>query len=141
MFRALMGLALMLVGAEVLVRSAAHLAQRLGLGEGFVGLTIVAVGTSAPLVAIAVQAARRGNHDLVVGSVLGSNLFIALAGGALVGLLRGGTGAELDTTALWLMIGVVVAAWAFMARGSLVVRWEAAVLFVAYAATLPFLAR
>jgi cation:H+ antiporter len=137
--RAVAGLALMLVGAEVLVRSASRLAEASGLSEGFVGLTVVAIGTSAPLVAIAIQAARRGNHDLVVGSVLGSNLFIALAGGALVGLLHGGAGARLDAAAVWLMVAVAAAAWTFMARRSVLTRWEAAVLFLAYAATLPFL--
>ena len=59
--RAAVGLALMLLGAEVLVRSASGLAHRLGISEGFVGLTVVAVGTTAPLIAIAVQGARRGN--------------------------------------------------------------------------------
>jgi len=139
--RAVGGLALMLLGAEVLVRSASALAHRLGVSEGFIGLTVVAVGTSAPLVAIAVQAARRGNHDLVAGSVLGSNLFIALAGGALVGLLRGGPGTAVDAVAVWAMSAIVGAAWAFMARGSLLSRWEAAALLAAYGATLPFLAR
>jgi cation:H+ antiporter len=139
--RSVGGLALMVIGAEILVRSASHLAEQAGIDEGFVGLTVVAVGTSAPLVAIAAQAARRGNHDLVVGSVLGSNMFIALAGGALIGLLHGGVGAPLDPVALWLMAGVVLASWALMARGSLLTRWEAGVLFAAYVVALPFLAR
>ena len=139
--RSVAGLAVMVIGAEVLVRSASSLASRLGIGEGFVGLTVVAVGTTAPLVAIAVQAARRGNHDLVAGSVLGSNLFIALAGGALVGLLRGGPEAAVDLVAVWLMAVITAAAWAFMARRSLVTRWEALSLLLAYAAMLPFVTR
>jgi cation:H+ antiporter len=139
--RSAAGLAVMLIGAEVLVRSASGLATRLGIGEGFVGLTVVAVGTTAPLVAIAVQAARRGNHDLVAGSVLGSNLFVALAGGALVGLLRGGSEAAVDLVAVWVMAVVAAAAWAFMARRSLVTRWEALALLLAYAAMLPFVTR
>lgn len=139
--RSAAGLTVMLIGAEVLVRSASSLATRLGIGEGFVGLTVVAVGTTAPLVAIAVQAARRGNHDLVAGSVLGSNLFIALAGGALVGLLRGGPEAAVDLVAVWLMAVIAAAAWAFMARRSLVTRWEALALLLAYAAMLPFVTR
>ena len=139
--RAVLGLASMLLGAEVLVRSASSLAGRIGISEGFVGLTVVAIGTSAPLVAIAIQAARRGNHDLVVGSVLGSNLFIALAGGALVGFLHGGPASAVDGPAVWTMAAVAAAAWGFMARGSLLTRWEAAVLIVAYGAALPFVAR
>jgi cation:H+ antiporter len=88
--RTILGMAVMVGAAELLVRSAGGLARRLGLSEGFVGLTIVAVGTSAPLIASSILAARRGDHDLVVGNVLGSNLFISLAGGAIVGLVPGG---------------------------------------------------
>jgi len=139
--RAVAGMSFMLAGAEVLVGSASGMAERLSVSQEFIGLTIVAMGTSAPLVAIAVQAARRGNHDIAVGSVLGSNLFIALAGGALVTLLAGGTVSVVDTPAVWLMASVAVVSWAFMARGSILSRWEAAILLLAYAATLPFFAR
>jgi cation:H+ antiporter len=136
LLRTLAGLALMLAGSEVLVRSATGLAERLGVGEEFIGLTVVGLGTSAPLVAIAVQAARRRDHDLVVGNVLGSNLFIALAGGAIVGFLHAGGAPKLSAAPVWLMAGISVAAWGFMARGSLVNRWEAGVLILAYGAML-----
>ena len=136
--RATLALALMLAGAELLVRSASGLASRLGLVQGFVGLTIVAVGTSAPLIAIAIQAARRGDHDLVVGAVLGGNLFIALAGGAIVGLVEGGPTSAVGTAPVVLMAVIVVVAWALMARGSVLNRWEAALLVAAYGAVLPF---
>ena len=139
--RAVIGLTLMLIGAEVLVRSATGLAQRLGLAQGFIGLTVVAAGTTAPLVAIAVQAARRGNHDLVVGAVLGSNLFIALAGGAIVGLLHGASASAVGPAPLFVMAAIALGAWGFMGRGNVLNRWEASVLIVAYMATLPFAAR
>jgi len=139
--RSLGGLGAMLVGAEVLVRSASGLAHRAGISEAFVGLTVVAVGTTAPLIAIAVQAARRGNHDLVAGSVLGSNLFIALAGGAVVAFIGGGPETSVDLVAVWAMVVIAAAAWGFMARGSLLTRWEAALLLLAYGVVLPFAAR
>ncbi len=139
--RAGLGLAGMILGSELLVRSASDLAARLGIGQGFVGLTIVAVGTSAPLVAISVQAARRGHEDLVVGNVLGCNLFIALAGGALVAFVHGGPAAAVGGVAVGLMAGTSVAAWALMARGSRLTRWEAGALVLAYAVSLPFLSR
>ena len=134
-------LAFMVGAAELMVHSASALADRLAVAESFVGLTLAAVGTSAPLIAIAVQAARRGNHDLVVGNVLGSNLFIALAGGAMVALMRPGAATVLGLLSLMVMGAVTVAAWGFMARGSVVTRWEASLLIAAYGATLPFLAR
>jgi cation:H+ antiporter len=134
--RAVLGLALMMAGSELLVRSASALAGRLGVGQEFIGLTVVAVGTSAPVVAIAVQAARRGDPDLVVGNVLGSNLFVALAGGSLVGFLHHGPAPGSAAGPVWMMAGIVLASWGFMARGSLVTRWEASALIAAYAATL-----
>jgi cation:H+ antiporter len=106
------------------------------VGDEFIGLTVVAVGTSAPLIAIAVQAARRRDHDLVVGNVLGSNLFIALAGGAILGLLRSGPAPTLASGPIWLMLVITSASWAFMARGSLVSRWEAGVLVLGFGLTL-----
>jgi cation:H+ antiporter len=81
---------------------------------------------------IAIQAARRGNHDLVVGNVFGSNLFIALAGGAVVAFLGTEPGAVIALLPVALMAGVCLAAWIFMARGSLLNRWEAGILIVAY---------
>jgi cation:H+ antiporter len=139
--RAVAGLALMLGGAELLVRSASGLASRLGLAQGFIGLTIVAVGTSAPLIAIAVQAARRDDHDLVVGAVLGGNLFIALGGGAIVALLGGASTSAVGAAPVVLMAALATVALGFMARGGRLNRWEAAFLVVAYGATLPFVAR
>ena len=138
-FRALVGTAGMVGGAELLVRSASSLAARWGLAEGFVGLTIVAVGTSAPLIASSVQAARRGDHDLVAGNVLGGNLFIALAGGVIVAFVAATPAGRMGAASLWLMGGVTVVAWAFMARRSVITRWEAAILLLAYGAMLPLL--
>ncbi len=134
--RALAGLGFMVAGSEVLIRSASNLAGRLGVGPEFIGLTIVALGTSAPQVAIAIQAARRADHDLVVGNVLGSNLFIALGGGSIVGLLHHGPAPDLSVAPVWLMAGIAVVSWCFMARRSVVTRWEAGVLILAYVATL-----
>jgi cation:H+ antiporter len=138
--RAVVMLAVMLGGAELMVTSSVGLAKHLGISQGFTGLTLVGIGTSAPLIAASIQAARRGEHDLVVGNVLGGNLFIALGGGAIVGLLAGGA-AHVSDVSLVLMGGVVLAAWLAMARGNALVRVEAIVLLVAYGATLPFVNR
>ena len=139
--RALASLVFMLGGAALMVRSAVDLASRLGLAQGFTGLTLVGIGTSAPLIASSIQAARRGEHDLVVGNVLGGNLFIALGGGAIVGLLSRGDVRGVGGLPLWLMAGVVFVSWLAMARGSVLARWEAIVLLLAYATTLPFVNR
>ena len=109
----------MLGAAEVMVNSVIGLADRLGMAHGFAGLTLVGIGTSAPLIATSVQGARRGEHYLVVGNVLGGNLFIALGGGALVGLLFGGPALGSGLVPLVLMVGVVTVSWLAMARGAL----------------------
>jgi cation:H+ antiporter len=136
--RAVSMLAVMLGGAELMVTSSVGLAKHLGISDGFAGITLVGIGTSAPLIAASIQAARRGEHDLVVGNVLGGNLFIAVGGGAIVGLLAHGSSVHVNGIALALMAGVVLASWLAMARGSTMVRTEAIVLVLAYGATLPF---
>jgi cation:H+ antiporter len=83
--RTVVGLAGTLAGAQLLVWGAAGVAQRAGLSQALVGATVVAVGTSAPELVTAIQAARRGEVELLVGNLLGSNLFNSLAVGAVVG--------------------------------------------------------
>lgn len=73
------GLVLLVLGAEWLVRGASRIAVGLGLSPLVVGLTIVALGTSSPEIAVSVSAAVAGQGDLAVGNVLGSNIFNTLA--------------------------------------------------------------
>jgi cation:H+ antiporter len=120
------------------VRSSVGLSDRIGLSQGFAGLTLVGVGTSAPLIASSIQGVRRGEHDLVVGNVLGGNLFIALAGGALVGLLSPATVSGSGLISVSLMVGVVVASWLAMSRGRVLTRIEGLILLLSYAVVLPF---
>ncbi len=68
------GLLLLGVGGESLVRGASRLARTLGISALVVGLTVVAFGTSSPELAVAISAARDGEHDLVMGNVIGSNV-------------------------------------------------------------------
>jgi cation:H+ antiporter len=134
-------LVFMLGGAEVMVTSSLGVAKHLGFSDGLAGLTLVGIGTSAPLIAASIQAARKGEHDLVVGNVIGGNLFIALGGGAIVGLLASAGTVHVANVALVLMTVVVAASWLAMARGASLRRSEAIVLVVAYAACLPFVNR
>jgi cation:H+ antiporter len=121
-------------GAEMLVRGARIVAEELELSEGFVGLSLVALGTSLPELATALAAARRREHDLVIGNLVGSNLFnsLAVAGGAAV--LGGGALASGFSTGLVFMLGMAVFAGILTATGNRLVRWEGFALLAVYAA-------
>ena len=69
------GLALVVLGAEALIDGASGLARRCGISEFVIGLTIVALGTSAPEMVVSFISAAEGNADMAVGNILGSNIF------------------------------------------------------------------
>lgn len=75
----LVGLALLIASSRILVWGAVTIAQALGVSDLIIGLTIVALGTSLPELAASVIAARKGEHDIAIGNVVGSNMFNILA--------------------------------------------------------------
>ncbi|MBW2585312.1 MAG: calcium/sodium antiporter [Deltaproteobacteria bacterium] len=86
----LVGLVFLLIGSRVLVWGAVGIASDLGVSELVVGLTLVALGTSLPELAASVAAARRGEPDIAVGNVVGSNMFNLLGVLALPGIIAPG---------------------------------------------------
>lgn len=84
------GLVFLLVGSRVLVWGGVELALALGVTELVVGLTLVALGTSLPELAASVAASRRGEQDIAVGNVVGSNIFNLLGVLALPGIIAPG---------------------------------------------------
>jgi len=82
------GLALLIVSSRILVWGATEIARGLGISDLIIGLTIVAVGTSLPELASSIIAARRGEHDIALGNILGSNLFNTLAVVGIAGAIR-----------------------------------------------------
>ena len=138
--RTVVGLTGTVGGAWLLVEGATSLADEVGLTGGFVGLTLVAIGTSLPEMVTAVVAARRGETDLIIGNLLGSNIFNSLAVGAVLGLLGPGPLEDnnLAGLATIIMISVVLIAAVFLYTGGRVVRWQAAALLLIYLGTMPF---
>lgn len=138
--RTVLGLIGTVGGAWLLVEGGTGLADEVGLTGGFVGLTLVAIGTSLPEMVTAVVAARKGETELIIGNLLGSNIFNSLAVGAVLGIL--GPGPLEDNTlaglATIIMIVVVLTAAVFLYTGGRVVRWQAIVLLLIYFATMPF---
>ena len=82
-----LGLGGLVGSSHVLVWGAVDLARTIGVSELLIGLTIIAAGTSLPELASAVVSARRGEHDFVLGNIIGSNLFNTLAVVGLAGLI------------------------------------------------------
>lgn len=141
--RALGGLVGTVAGAQLLVWGARGIADDLGIAEGFVGLSLVAVGTSLPELVSTIQSARQRQHDLIMGNLLGSNIINSLVAGGLTGLLGAG---PVDDPALlgftaWAMAGVAAAGSLFMGTGRTVVRWEAVLLLITFCVILALAAR
>lgn len=71
----IVGLAGLILGGHWIVEGAVHIATEMGYSETFIGLTVVSVGTSLPELATSIAAVRKGNTDLAIGNVIGSNIF------------------------------------------------------------------
>jgi cation:H+ antiporter len=136
--RAGLGLIGVLGGAQLLVTGACDIATRLGVSQVIIGFTLVALGTSLPELVTTIQAQRRGETDLVVGNLFGSNLFNSLAGGAVVGLAAAtGSPVRAEAPLAVAMVFVALLASALLRTGLRLTRPEAGVLLLAYALTLP----
>lgn len=140
--RTLLGLIGTIAGAQLLLWGAVDIADRAGLGEGFVGATLVAIGTSLPELVTVIQSARRRETDLIVGNLLGSNMFNALGVGGVTGLIGAGTldDPALTEFAVVAAVGVGTLAWLMMRTGRSISRREGVALVVLYGALVPFLA-
>jgi len=133
------GLTGLVIGAGWLVDAAVAIALDLGVSEVVIGLTIVAAGTSLPELATSVVAALRGERDLAIGNVVGSNVFNLLG---ILGLasLAAPSGLTVASQVLgfdaWVALGAAALLLPLARSGGALVRWEGALLFLAYAAYL-----
>jgi cation:H+ antiporter len=138
----LAGLVLLGLGSRWLVGGAVFVAERLGVSELVIGLTIVATGTSLPEVVTSIVAAVRGERDIAVGNVVGSNLFNILCVLGLAGLITPG-GVAVSSAALRfdipVMIAVAVACLPIFFTGNVIARWEGGLFFLFYLAYTGYL--
>jgi cation:H+ antiporter len=137
----LTGLGLLVLGARLLVGGAVTVAQGLGMSDAVIGLTIVAVGTSLPELATSVVAAGKGEGDIAVGNVVGSNLFNILGILGLASLTRPLDPCGMTSVDLWMMVGLAVLLFPVMRSGMRVSRVEGAGLLLVYAGYLIYLQR
>jgi cation:H+ antiporter len=137
----LVGLVLLVAGADLLVRGASRLALGLRISPLFVGLTIVAFGTSAPELAVSVGAALTDRPDIAIGNVVGSNIFnVLLILGLSAMLAPLAVAARLVRIDVPVMIAVSLALAAMTVDGS-VDRGDGVVLLASFALYLAYLAR
>ena len=104
------GLAGLALGADIAVRGAVFIGERIGLSKAVIGLTIIAIGTSLPELATCVVAAVKGHHDISIGNLVGSNVFNTLLVTGIAGVVRPFTlGQRLAGADYWIMIAVSAA--------------------------------
>ena len=130
----LIGLLLLVFGADLLVTAAVQFARQLGISELVIGLTVVAAGTSLPEVAASVVAAIKGERDIAVGNAIGSciyNILLVLGVTALIAPAGIVVAQSVQNFDLPVMIAVSVACLPILFTGYRIDRWEGGV-FLAY---------
>ncbi|MDS1269090.1 calcium/sodium antiporter [Lipingzhangella sp. LS1_29] len=138
----ILGAVMLVAGARLLVDAASDIATALGVSDLVVGLTVVAIGTSLPELVASLVAVARGERDIAVGNIVGSNAFNI---GTVLGLtaLISPEGVSVPVSALHfdlpVMLAVAVMLLPLAITGMAVVRWEGALLLACYAAYLAYL--
>jgi cation:H+ antiporter len=138
----IVGLLLLVQGSNWLVEAAISFAKSLGVSELVIGLTIVAAGTSMPEVATSIMATIRGQRDIAVGNVIGSNTFNILGVLGLTGIVAPTSlvvAPSILTFDMWVMLAVAVACLPVFFTGREIARWEGAVFVGYYAAYTAYL--
>ncbi|MDP3811693.1 MAG: calcium/sodium antiporter [Hydrogenophaga sp.] len=137
------GLGALVLGAQWLVEAAVTFAKALGVSDLVIGLTIVAAGTSLPEVATSITAAIKGERDIAVGNVVGSNTFNILGCLGLAGLAAGDAGLAMPPAVqafdIWVMLAVAVACVPVFLTGREIARWEGAVFVLYYVGYVAYL--
>jgi cation:H+ antiporter len=137
----MLGLGLLTLGSSWLVEGAVRLATWLGISQLIIGLTIVAIGTSLPELVTSVIAVFRGERDLAVGNLVGSNLFNILCVAGLTSIVvPGGIAVSADALRfdLPIMIAVAITCFPIFWTGHRIDRWEGALLFGYYLVYLTY---
>ncbi len=137
------GLVVLVVGSQLLVNGATDIAEAAGISDLVIGLTVVAIGTSLPELATSILAALRGQRDIAVGNVIGSNLFNLMSVLGLTSIVSS-DGIPVSDVSLRLDFPVMLAATVVLVpivwNGFQIKRWEGVVLISFYAAYVAYLA-
>lgn len=131
----IIGLTLLIIGANLLVSSAVNIARTFGVSEAIIGLTILAIGTSLPEVVTSIVASFKGQRDIAVGNVVGSNTFNLLAVLGISGLFSGEGlvgNTQLVEQDFPIMLGVALLCLPLMLTGAVLSRLEGVLFFGLY---------
>jgi cation:H+ antiporter len=136
----IIGLVLLIASSRLLVWGAVGVAHEFGVSDLIIGLTIVALGTSLPELAASVIAARKGEHDIAIGNVVGSNMFniLAVIGIATIIAPMNGIPVEVlnrDWIVMFVLtIALLVMSYGFRNKEGKITRFEGMILVVCYIA-------
>ena len=130
----LLGLVGLLYGSDLFVAGAVELARLWGWSEAMIGLTIVAIGTSLPELAISVVAVKKGETDVAIGNVVGSSLFNLLGILGAAAIAAGGIVVTLQPFDLGMLVVITLALWPLVQTGHRIDRREGGALLFAYLA-------
>ena len=133
------GLALVVWGADVAVNAATELATIFGMSERFIGLTVVALGTSLPELFTSVTAARKGNADIAIGNIVGSNIFNILFVVGLSSMIIDVPFAANFRIDMAVAIAAPLFMWLASMKGMKLVRWHGIVMLLGYVAYFLYL--
>ena len=133
------GLALVVWGADVAVGAATELATIFGMSERFIGLTVVALGTSLPEMFTSVTAARKGNADIAMGNIIGSNIFNILFVVGLSSMVIDVPFAANFRIDMLIALAGCVFIWLGALKNQKLVRWHGIVMLLGYAAYFVYL--
>lgn len=135
-----LGVALLVAGGDVLLRGALEIARAAGMSERVIGLTIVAAGTGMPEVATSVVAARRGQSEIALGNVIGSNIFNVLGILGVTAMVTPvAVAPRMVSHDMWWMIGFSLALLPMMRSRLVVGRLEGGILVAGYIAYVALL--
>lgn len=137
----IVGLAGLVGGGELFVRSATNLARQIGVSDKFIAVTVLAGGTSLPELATSLVAALKGRDQLALGNILGSNVFnilLILGASALVTPLSFASVTLVDASVLFLS-ALLLLLWAYTGRRLRIDRWEGCVMLALFAAYYVYL--
>ena len=133
------GLVCLILGSNLFVDNASFIASTLGVSDAVIGLTIVAGGTSLPDLATSMVSAKKGNSDIAIGNVIGSNVFNILMIIGVTGLVKPMHIKGITSLDLIVMLASMLLLWFFCRTTYKVKRWEGAVLAISYIAYLAWL--